>query len=124
MVTSAVPVSAWRSTVADKDDLNDLRNGDADMARRDLRDADLAGLDLSNRNFHEAHLEGASARGASFEGANLQGMKTRGMSAPEANFQGVNAERTVFFGMDLHGSSLRAAKLEHFPSRMTREGFP
>jgi uncharacterized protein YjbI with pentapeptide repeats len=94
--------------MADENDLRDLRAGDLDMVRRDLRGADLSNMDLQNRDFSGAHLEGAN-----FSNSNLQGCIFSGSKLMKANFEKSNLRNTKFIQTVIYGVNLKFADLEN-----------
>ncbi|WP_269713913.1 pentapeptide repeat-containing protein [Caulobacter sp. NIBR2454] len=102
--------------MADEQDLEDLKRGDVDMARRDFRNTELSGLDLSNRDFSGAHLERAIATGANFTNAKLTGAHTLGLNAQGGDFSRATAIGSVFHSVDFRNASFRGANFSrsHF----------
>jgi len=97
--------------MADSQDLKDLENGEPDMSRRDFRNADLAGILATDRDFSSAHLQKATADDANFSRSVLSNAHLLHFRARNASFNLVEAQGTVFHGVDFQSSDFSGAKL-------------
>lgn len=107
--------------MADEQDLEALKSGDLDMARRDFRGADLSGMDLRGRDFSGAHFEGAKVSHANFAGSDLKGAHLTNIVAEGADFSDVKADGTVFVHVNFRGAKFDRAQLS--ASHFTKANF-
>lgn len=122
--------------MSDASDLQQLEDGETDLAGGDFQNADLSYRKLRGRNFHSAKLNGMNAVGSDFSESNFTMAQLMSVNASEAKFDdakivsailssdftrcsfrgasftGSNIQQTNFTGADLRGASLANSTID------------